>query len=287
MASHAAGIGRESALRRELPLTPETDLYDSHYGRAEAEVYRAVREDAFGEDLGQTSWITAAECDEFAGWLRLRAGERVLEVACGSGGVSVRFAERSGVSVVGVDRHESAVASARRRAERSAAAERLRFEVADADRDLPFADGSFDAIFCNDSINHFRDRDRVFREWRRVLAPGGRCLYTDPIVVTGPLTNAEIAARSSIGHFVFTPEGADEPRLRAAGLAPRLVADGTDAVARSSGRWREARERRRAELVRLEGEAEFGRVQEFLEVVHRLASERRLSRFAVLAERVA
>ena len=46
-------------------MTKTVDLYDSHYGKIETEVYRAVRVEAFGEDLGQTSWITAAECDEF------------------------------------------------------------------------------------------------------------------------------------------------------------------------------------------------------------------------------
>ena len=77
-------------------MTETVDLYDSHYSQVEADAYRAVREEAFGEDLGQTSWITAAECSEFFRWLGLRSGQAVLEIACGSGGVSLRMAREFG-----------------------------------------------------------------------------------------------------------------------------------------------------------------------------------------------
>ena len=74
------------------------NLYDSHYAKVEAEVYRAVRAETYGEDLGQASWITTAECDEFCRWIGLEAGRKCLEIACGSGGVSVRMAQRLGLS---------------------------------------------------------------------------------------------------------------------------------------------------------------------------------------------
>jgi hypothetical protein len=50
-------------------------------------------------------------------------------------------------------------------------------------------------------------------------------------------------------------------------------------------RWYDARAKRRDELVKIEGEAEFEKTQQFLSVVHTLASERRLSRFAFLAQK--
>jgi ubiquinone/menaquinone biosynthesis C-methylase UbiE len=209
----------------------------------------------------------------------------VLEVACGSGGVAARLAERFGATLVGVDVNEAAVAAARSRAERSGRSDRLLFEVADADAELPFPDGSFDAVFCNDSINHFRDRQNVLTDWHRLLRPGGRCLYTDPIVVTGQLSNAEIALRSSIGFFLFTPLGTNEQLLRAAGFRVRFTADATEAVADTSRRWHEARAERRAPLTELEGEAKFEELQAFLAMVHTLAQERRLSRFVFLGEK--
>ena len=261
------------------------DLYDSHYGKAEAPVYAAVRRDAFGEDLGQASWITAGECDEDARWLGLAAGQRLLEVACGTGGVSTRFAERSGVSVVGIDLHAAAVAAAAARAKECGLQDRADFQVADADAALPFPDASFDALFCNDAVNHFRSRAQVLAEWQRVLRPGGRCLYTDPVVVTGCLSSAEIAARSSIGFFVFTPPGVNEALLRAAGFRVAAAVDVTQGVATTSQRWHDARSKHRAALLAIEGETRFDEFQRFLATVHALASERRLSRYCYVGEK--
>jgi SAM-dependent methyltransferase len=261
------------------------DLYDSHYTQVEAQVYRAIRAEAFGEDLGQTSWITAAECDEFCRWLGLTGGQHVLEIACGSGGVSLRMAQRFGVSVVGVDINPAAVSAAHDRATQYGLQDQADFRVTDAATTLPFADQSFDVVFCNDAINHLPDRQRVLAEWHRVLKPGGRCLYTDPIVVTGSLSNAEIAARSSIGFFLFTPVGGNEAFLRHAGFRVVLTADVTGSVAHTSKRWHDGRATRRAQLLQFEGEQKFGELQAFLAVVHQLSSERRLSRFAYMAEK--
>jgi len=263
------------------------DLYDSHYGRVEAEVYRAVRAETFGEDLGQTSWITAAECDEFCRWLGVRPGQRILEIACGSGGTAVRIVEALGASAMGVDVNPSAVLAATNRARSRAVDDRAEFQVADANAALPFPAESFDVLFCNDSINHLRDRARVLADWHRVLRPGGRFLYTDPIVVTGCLSNAEIEARSSIGFFLFTPKDVNEEFIRAAGFRLLLTADVTDGVARTSKRWHEARSRRRDALCEVEGETKFEELQHFLKTVHTLSSEGRLSRFAFVGEKTA
>lgn len=261
------------------------DLYDSHYEKVEAPVYEAVRVEAFGEDLGQTSWITAAECDQFFRWLGVHPGQKVLEVACGSGGVAVRIAERLGISVVGVDINDAAVAAATSRARGRAVNDRVEFRAADGNEVLPFPADSFDAVFCNDSINHLPDRRRVLADWYRVLRPGGRCLYTDPIVVTGSLSNAEIETRSSIGFFLFTPPGVNEVCVRAAGFRLVLTADVTESVSWTSRGWHDARARRHEALCELEGETKFEELQRFLATVHTLASERRLSRFAYMGEK--
>lgn len=261
------------------------DLYDSHYTQVEADVYRTVRAETFGEDLGQTSWITAEECDEFCRWLGLEAGQKVLEIACGSGGVSMRMARMLGASVVGVDINAAAVSAATDRAVAEGLQSRAEFRVADAASTLPFADATFDVVFCNDAVNHLPDRLSVLSEWRRVLKPGGRCLYTDPIVVTGCLSNAEVDARSSIGFFLFTPVGANEDILRQAEFRVVLTADVTENVVRTSGRWHAGRAKRRGPLSQLEGEQKFDELQNFLAMVNRLSSERRLSRIAYLGQR--
>lgn len=170
-------------------------------------------------------------------------------------------------------------------AEEAGAASLVGFQVADADRALPFEDASFDGLVCMDSMNHFLDRWNVFREWYRVLQPGRRALFTDPVVITGPITNAEIAERASIGSFLFVPPGANERLLERAGFDLLYHEDVSENAARVSARWRAARETHRRELLELEGEDRFLGLQRFLASVHALTSERRLSRIAYLVEK--
>jgi SAM-dependent methyltransferase len=242
-----------------------------------------VRRETYDEDLGQASWITLAEAQEWFRLLDLRPGRKALEVACGSGGVTCRMAVETGATCAGVDLNPQGIEAARTRGREQGLANRVSFQVVDAGQRLPFPDGSFDAVFCNDSINHLPGRLEVLRDWHRVLRPGGRLLFTDPIVVTGQLTNEEIGARSSIGFFLFTPPGHNERLLTESGFVVREVRDVTEAVASVARKWRDARARRREALVGLEGEETFEAHQRFFAAVHTLASERRLSRYMYLA----
>ena len=265
-------------------MAADFNLYDDHYGQLGADPQQAVRRDTYDEDLGQASWITLAEAREWFRLLNLDSGTTALEIACGSGGVTCRMARETGAACVGVDISawiEAATATVREQGLSS----KVAFQVVDAARPLPFPEESFDAVFCNDAINHLPDRSAVLRDWHRVLRPGGRLLFTDPIVVTGQLTNEEIRARSSIGFFLFTPLGHNERLLADGGFVVEGVRDVTAAVASVSEKWRTAREKRRPALLHLEGEDAFASLQRFLEAVHLLASERRLSRYMYLASR--
>src|SRR5436190_7734725 len=114
---------------------------------------------------------------------------------------------------------------------------------------------------------------------------GGRALYTDAMIVTGALSNEEMAARSSIGYYLFLPPGENERLIREAGLELLRADDVTEAAAVLSKRWRDARALRQSELVKVEGEANFDGLQTFLACVHNVAGERRLSRFLYLARK--
>ena len=266
-------------------MSKEVDLYDGHYGQLATDPQVEVRRRTYDEDLGQSSWLTAAEALEFIRLLALGPGRRALEMACGSGGVTCRMALETDAECVGVDINPHGVEAARARAREQELSSRVSFQLADAAQPLPFPDQSFDAIFCNDAINHFPGRPAVFRDWHRVLRPGGRLLFTDPVVVTGPVTNEELRARSSIGFFLFLPAGCNERLLAGSGFTVREVRDVTEATASVSARWSNAREELRSALVTLEGAEAFEGVQRFLAAVHLLASERRLSRFMYLATR--
>lgn len=261
------------------------NLYDNVYGDFASSAELAVRREAYGEDLGQSSWLTAREWLEFADQLGVVQGAHVLEVGSGSGGPAVYLAAARGCRVTGVDINEHGVRNARALADARGVSDRVRFEVADAGRPLPFADDSFDAIISNDAMCHIANRPAALREWHRVLRPGRRALFTDAMVLTGVVSHEELATRSSIGFYLFLPPGANEGMLRDAGFAVVAVQDVTANPAEIAARWHDARARHREPLVAREGEANFDGLQRFLRCVHTLSVEKRLSRYAYLAEK--
>jgi ubiquinone/menaquinone biosynthesis C-methylase UbiE len=268
-------------------MTSTVNLYDNVYADFGSDAERAVRAEAYGEDLGQSSWLTAREWLEFADLLGIGAGAEVLEVGSGSGGPAVYLAHQRGCRVTGVDINAHGVRNATALAEARGVADRTRFEAVDASRPLPFGDGSFDAVISNDAMCHIADRPAVLREWYRVLKPGGRALFTDAMVVTGVVSHQELATRSSIGFYLFVPPGVNEAMLRETGFAVREVRDVTANAAQVAARWKGARARHREALIAREGEANFDGLQRFLACVEMLSVERRLSRFAYLAEKPA
>jgi ubiquinone/menaquinone biosynthesis C-methylase UbiE len=104
---------------------------------------------------------------------RLSAGERVLDVACGTGVVTRIAAERVGPAgrVIGVDLNPGMIAVARSLpAPNGAPIEWLERSALD----LGLDDASFDVVLCQQGLQFFPDKARALREMRRVLDRGGR-----------------------------------------------------------------------------------------------------------------
>jgi SAM-dependent methyltransferase len=258
-------------------------LYASAY--AGFAIRDQIRQLTYGDDVGQSGWVTADELERFGGWLELGPDSRLLDVGCGSGGPALRLAERTGASVVGIDLLEEGIATATSLAEERDLADRVRFVRADAGVPLPFADGTFDAVISVDVMCHLPSRLDILREWHRVTAPGARVLFTDPTIVTGLVTEGELADRSAIGIYVFSAESMNERLLADAGFDVDAREDLTENMAAMAGRWHDARARFRDDLVADEGVATYEGIQRFLSACHLLARERRLSRYAYLAHR--
>jgi len=277
------GLRRHGA----VALTGEsTGLFDAAYGGFADELYAGIRREAFGEDIGQTSWLTADEQRTFCDWLGLGPTSEVLEVASGSGGPALFTVETTGCRLVGVDIHQAGVAHANAAAAERGLSERARFLVIDARDELPFEDESFDAVICVDAVNHLFDRAAVFADWFRVLRSGGKVLFTNAVTLTGLVRREELIARSgSMGEFVFTPAGLDERLVRDAGFVEIRVEDVSANAARVAAAWREARERHAAELDRIEGPEANASTQKVLGATALLAGEQRVSRFAYVARR--
>jgi len=106
------------------------------------------------------------------------AGRRVVDFGCGSGANSALLTNR-GAHVWGIDISEDLLRLAQRRLKVSGRDGEATFIAASA-HDLPFPDSSIDVVF-GIAILHHLDLDLVSREVLRVLKPGGRAIFQEPV----------------------------------------------------------------------------------------------------------
>ncbi len=100
-------------------------------------------------------------------------GKKTLDVGCGRGILAEEFAQL-GCIVTGIDPSEPSLATARRHARQSGLS--INYQ-AGAGENIPFADASFDIVYCCDVLEHVKDLERVIAEINRVLKKDGIFLY--------------------------------------------------------------------------------------------------------------
>jgi ubiquinone/menaquinone biosynthesis C-methylase UbiE len=111
---------------------------------------------------------------------RLKPGEAVLDVGCGTGSLAIAAKRHVGPTgiVKGVDASPEMLARGERKAKRAGTG--VAFEQATAQA-LPFADAGFDVVFSTVMLHHLsrHARDECMREMRRMLKPNGRVVVVD------------------------------------------------------------------------------------------------------------
>jgi ubiquinone/menaquinone biosynthesis C-methylase UbiE len=266
-------------------MSAKVDLYNNAYGHYGEDVYREIRIETYGYDLGQTSWVTTEESNEIPRTLGLTASSHVLEVGCGSGRYALQVAQTLGCRVLGVDVNLAGIRTANELAQARGMSERVRFVECDASEKLPFGDRTFDAAFANDVLCHVSGRSGVLRELFRVIRAGGKFLFSDALVIGGMISHQEIAHRSSIGYYIFSPPGENERLLEQQGFRVVSVTDTSQNAAAIAKRWHDARQSKMDALSAIEGKENFEGLQQFLATVHTVSGEGRLRRYLYLAQR--
>jgi ubiquinone/menaquinone biosynthesis C-methylase UbiE len=143
-------------------------------------MWRLARE-AYGADYpeelqpwGMTTWWALGR---FVSGLRVGAGQHLLDLACGRGGVGLWLARATGAQLTGVDWSPAAVREATARAPEFVPAQRASFVIGDLAA-TGLESGSVHAAVCADAVFFAGDRVAVFAEMARVLRPGARFVFT-------------------------------------------------------------------------------------------------------------
>jgi len=229
-----------------------TDIHERvarHYGQAGiAEAILAALV-AAGKDVQQLTPDDLAPIDEFhtrgraatvdlAKLLELTARHRVLDVGSGIGGPSRYLAHTYACTVVGLDLTPEFCAAARMLAERTRLADRVSYRQGNA-LDMPFEDEGFDIVWSQNAAMNIAERDRLYREMRRVLRKGGRLAINDVTSGEGGAPHYPVPwARELSTSFLLTAE-VTRKRLEAAGF--RVIAwEDTSAPALEFSRRRAA-----------------------------------------------
>jgi ubiquinone/menaquinone biosynthesis C-methylase UbiE len=246
-----------SGRSRDAPAPGYEQSVDRHYGDADlcARILSRLRE--AGKDVDRLTRDDLAPFDEFHGGGRestrelarlagLRPGLRVLDAGSGVGGPARTLAAEFGCRVTGIDLTREFCRAAEMLTERTGLTAQVDFRCGNM-LELPFGDAAFDVVWSQNTLMNIDDKAALFREFRRVLRPGG--LFVFETVMAGevpgihfPVFWAETAAIS----FLATP--AELKRLLAsAGFSERCWDDTTQRTI--------AAQRKRRELMLREGPA--------------------------------
>jgi len=217
---------------------------ETHYTRDDLgeAILAALR--AAGKDIDHLTPDDLAPVDEFHGGQRpatvrlaelvgFVGSERVLDVGSGLGGPSRYLAWRYGCRVSGVDLTAEFVRVAEMLTRLTGFVGRVDYRQGDA-LDLPFEGDTFDVVWSQNAAMNIADRDRLYREMRRVLKPGGKLALQEVAAGPGgpPHYPVQWAREPSIS-FLYSQK-ATRAKLATAGLRVTAWQDTTEPALQSA-----------------------------------------------------
>lgn len=136
----------------------------------------------------------------------LTPGRHVLDVGGGLGGPARTLAVQFGCTVDVLDLTDSYVEAGRMLTKRMDLDGRVRFHVGNA-LEIPFEDGSYDAVWTQNSGMNIPDKERLYGGFHRVIRPGGRLIFQEPLAgPVQPILYPMMWATNPSTSFLLTPD---------------------------------------------------------------------------------
>jgi len=266
------------------PINSKAQSYQSLYEYFDSLPMLKLRREAYGEDIGQHSWVTVEDLRLDIHRLKLSTTSHILDLGCGPCGPLTYILKSCGCFGTGLDLSGAALAVGQHRAICLGVGDRLTVREANLDDQLDEESCSFDAVISLDVVLHLRDRVRTFCEIGRVLTPGGRFLFTDSGVLHGSISSEDLARRSAHGSTNLCGPEFNEKALKEAGFVLLEIEDRTESlISVATGRLH-ARTKYQTDFEAIEGANKFARYQQYLNAVIATAETGALRRVMYLSE---
>ncbi len=246
-----------------MALSPEElakrERFAQTYARSQCPAILSVERRVSGCDYGASGLTTRDEARQMATLLGLQPGIRFLDVGAGAGWPGLYFARKTGCDAMLVDLPLSGLRVAIERAVKDRISDRCRVAVADGSQ-MPFRDGSFDAVSHSDVLCCLRDKRGVLEACRRVIRDSGRMIFT-VIWITPGLSNNDHKRAMECGLEFGATETEYPTLLGQTGWTVTDCSDVTEGYAASIRRFIRADSEHKDELEALLGVAEFAERQ--------------------------
>lgn len=140
-------------------------------------VWREVYGHDYAEHAEPYSYVSRTELEQFAEHLRIGPSDTFVDLGCGRGGPGLLVALRTGARLIGLDISAVALADAEQRAEKFGLGSRAEFRKGGFAA-TGLGDGCVQAVMSVDALTFAPDKQQALTEMARILAPGGRLVFT-------------------------------------------------------------------------------------------------------------